>query len=142
MLAPRPPLQRSDIVAAARRYLGVRWVHQGRTRHGLDCLGLVVTVARDLGLPVQDITDYGRLPDTARLRSELMRQLVRQDGLAMRGGDVLWMRFESNPIHVALATDEHTIIHAYAQRRAVVEHRLDAEWRSRVNMVLSFPGVA
>ena len=99
-------------------------------------------MARDIGLRVDDVPDYGRLPDSARLRSELVRQLVRQDGCSQQPGDVLWMRFDRNPIHVGIANDKGGIIHAYAGQRRVVEHRLDAEWMARVNMVLSFPGAA
>jgi cell wall-associated NlpC family hydrolase len=51
---------RTDIVAAARTYLGVPWRHQGRTRAGLDCAGLIVMVARDLALSDYDSTAYGR----------------------------------------------------------------------------------
>jgi len=40
----------SDVVAQARKYMGVRWAHQGRSPAGMDCAGLVIRVAQDLGL--------------------------------------------------------------------------------------------
>jgi hypothetical protein len=33
------------------------------------------------------------------------------------------------------------LIHAYAQARKVVEHRLDGPWRDRVVQAYSLPGV-
>ena len=48
------------IVAEARTWLGVPWRHQGRSRAGVDCAGLVVLVARALELADHDSTAYGR----------------------------------------------------------------------------------
>ena len=53
----------AQVVAAGRCYTGVRWHHQGRTRAGLDCAGLIIRTAHDLGLSEFDLADYGRLPD-------------------------------------------------------------------------------
>jgi cell wall-associated NlpC family hydrolase len=130
---------RQDIVAAARGYLGVRWHHQGRSKAGVDCLGLVVVVAHELGLSTADSTDYGRLPDGMRLRNELARHLefVRGPG---EPGDVLLFRFERRPMHVGIVSDIG-LIHAFANLRKVVEHRLDDAWRARVVSAFRFPGV-
>jgi cell wall-associated NlpC family hydrolase len=43
---------------AARQWLGVPFVHQGRTEWALDCVGLLVMAARGAGIPIQDRTDY------------------------------------------------------------------------------------
>ena len=34
---------------AARAYIGVPWQHHGRSRHGLDCVGLLFLASRDIG---------------------------------------------------------------------------------------------
>jgi cell wall-associated NlpC family hydrolase len=130
---------RADVVATARGYLGVRWQHQGRSRAGLDCLGLVVVVAHQLGLSRADVRDYGRLPGAQRLRDELARHLV--PVREQQPGDVLLLRFERNPLHVAIVTPAG-IVHAYANQRRVVEHRIDQVWRERVVRCYAFPGVA
>lgn len=130
---------REQIVEAARAYLGVRWRHQGRTAQGMDCLGLIVAVARDLGLPHVDQTDYSRQPDGVRLRQELEAQMDRVE--TFQPGDVLMMRFDLNPQHVALVTDRG-IIHSYAQARRVVEHGMDDLWRKRVISAYRFREVA
>jgi hypothetical protein len=54
------PADPNAIIAAARSWLGVPWGHQGRTRQGVDCAGLVVLVGRGLGLADYDTTAYGR----------------------------------------------------------------------------------
>ena len=57
---------RTDIVAAARGWLGVPWRHQGRSRAGVDCVGLVVVVCRSLGLSDHDSTVCGSDSDPTR----------------------------------------------------------------------------
>lgn len=55
-------IARETVVAEARRWLDVRWEHQGRSAHGLDCVGLVVMVCRALGLSAYDLAAYPREP--------------------------------------------------------------------------------
>lgn len=132
-------IERASITAAARRYLGVRYVHQGRATVGLDCAGLVVRVARDLGIPAQDMAGYGRLPVGDALRQTLDAQAV--PVAHYREGDILLIRFQLEPQHLAIVTDSG-MIHSYAAARKVVEHRIDSHWASRIVAAYSFPGVA
>jgi len=131
-------ITRQEIINAARNYLGVRYKHQGRTKFGLDCLGLVVRVAHDLSLSNEDSTDYGSVPDGKRLMREMDARLdITMDA---KPGDVLLMRFDKNPQHLAIMTDKG-IIHSYAQVRGVVEHGLDDEWAKRIVRSYSFRGI-
>lgn len=129
---------RQQVIVAARSYLGVRWKHQGRSRLGIDCLGLLIAVASDLGLSAHDSTDYPRIPDGFRLMRELNTHLRPVSECDV--GDVLLMRFNTNPQHVAIKTDVG-IIHSYANARKVVEHGLDATWSSRIVCAYQFPGI-
>jgi len=132
-------VSRAEIVAAARSYMGVRWHHQGRTRAGIDCIGLVIAVARDLGLSTYDITGYSRTPDGVALRRVMAEQLVRVDH--MRPGAVLLFSFFGSPLHAAIVTEPGNMVHAFANARRVVEHRIDAVWRQRLFSVFDYPGV-
>lgn len=129
-----------DVIAVAGRYIGTRWHHQGRSRAGVDCIGLLVLVAQDLGLPVLDQTDYSHQPDGQRLQAALAEHLQPID--TPEPGAVLLMRFQQLPQHVALMADSGDIIHAYAHARRVVRHRLNDLWRSRIVRAYRFPGVA
>src|SRR4051812_45789055 len=55
-------VSREAVIAEARTWDGVRWVHQGRTRHGVDCVGLIVNVCWKLGITDYDFKSYGRVP--------------------------------------------------------------------------------
>jgi cell wall-associated NlpC family hydrolase len=111
----------------------------------VDCVGLVIGVARDLGLADVQIADYPRTPQASRLMTEC-RQHMRPLALAsVQPGDVLLMRFRREPQHVAVAADYvHgglSIVHAYEGAGAVVEHRLDDAWLARVVASFSIPGI-
>lgn len=40
------------------KYLGIPFIHQGRTLKGLDCYGLIIKVYEDLGFKLFDTKDY------------------------------------------------------------------------------------
>ncbi len=117
-----------EFVAAARAYIGTPFVHQGRSRHGLDCVGLVVCAARDAGLSLVDRMDYSPDPGSLLIK-ELVLQLVEVPD--KQPGDVLLMRFQGEPQHSAVLAGD-TVIHGYATVGKVVEHRLDAKWQRRI----------
>lgn len=136
-----------DIVNAARREKGTPFHHQGRaTRMGIDCIGLLVMVARELGIPHQDETVYGREPSPEELRKGLEASgLVEIDPSDRQLGDVLvfWIKNRERPRHVGIQTDLYGegLIHTYADVAKVVEHALDGFWRRRIAWVWRFPGV-
>jgi cell wall-associated NlpC family hydrolase len=127
-----------DIVVQARKYLGIKYKHQGRNEYGLDCLGLVVRVAHDLGLSKDDSTDYGKIPDGKRLMREIELRLDKV--VDYQEGDLLLMSFDSNPQHLAIVTDQG-IIHSYALAKKVVEHRLDEFWKQKIVRAYRFRGL-
>jgi len=132
-----------QIVTEARSWLGVRWHHQGRSRAGVDCLGMVHMVGVGCGLPRVTEPAYGRLPSGDRLVEELQRYCVRCTEPAV--GLLAVFRFDGHPKHVGFIGDYlHgglSLIHAYAINRKVVEHRLDDAWRARIVALFDLPGV-
>ena len=132
-----------QVIAAARGYLGVPWVHQGRSRRGVDCAGLVVMVARELGLTSFDVIGYARRPDGESLRAAIVEAGCVESDVQL--GALLLMRFKREPQHVALVADHpaggFSIVHALSTSRAVVEHRLDDAWRRRIVSAWELPGV-
>jgi cell wall-associated NlpC family hydrolase len=134
----------ADVVTQARTHLGTPWVHQGRQPGvGLDCVGLAVVVARELGIATPDATGYGRHPDGVTLLATL-----RATGWAEvppRAGCVALMSFRRGPQHVGLLVPYlHGglgLLHALSTRGQVVEHRLDDRWRSHIVGCWALPGV-
>mgnify|MGYP000308850099 CR=1 FL=1 len=135
--------QQRDTVATARSYLGTRWLHQGRTREGIDCIGLVIEVAKHVKGWTYDITDYARQATDETMLNLCHHHLEAKGLHEVQPGDVLIMAFDHQR-HAAIVGDypaphEVSIIHAYATSRAVVEQRLDTMWSNRVIGCFRFP---
>lgn len=135
-------MTRDDIVKAARSYMGVPFLHQGRTRAGLDCIGLVLNVGWELGfLPREyDVQGYSRTPD-GRLFAECDRMLKRIPAPVY--GCVLAMKFDREPQHIGIVGEHQghlTIIHALYPGKAT-EHRLLPPWPARIVGCFDVPGL-
>ena len=111
-------IDRAEIVAAARSWLGTLWIHQGRLKYvGVDCGGLIICVCKELGLLDFDPQAYGRIPDGCRLRALCDQYLLAKAVSDIAPGDVLLMRFTRHPQHLAIVGergDPFSLIHAYA----------------------------
>lgn len=118
-------------VEAARGFLGVRFQHQGRSEHGLDCAGLVIASWARCGVILGDVPGYGREPWKDGLRAAIEREFTPAIDGDRQPGDLLLFKIISEPQHIAIVTDRG-IIHAYAQARKVVETRLGLEWIDRI----------
>ena len=131
----------ADIIKTARRAVGVPFKHQGRDLKGLDCAGLLIWTARELGIEHFDHPAYSRRP-LGQLLQEIMDGQPALVRVARKpvAGDVLLMRFTKEPQHVALCAGD-TVIHSYEAVGKVCEHRLDDEWRRRIVRVYQFSGV-
>lgn len=129
--------ERLALIAEARSYLGVRFRHQGRSRQGVDCAGLIAVCLIALGREPTDVEAYGREPLNQGLRAMLVENFGEPIAKAdMQPGDVALMRFRGEPSHVGLVTDYPygglALIHAFAQVKKVVEHRIDSEWLGNI----------
>lgn len=120
-------------VAEARSYLGVKWRHRGRTRFGIDCIGLLVAAVEAGGVPMNDRRDYGREPWRDGLEGAIAERLGDPVADQWLPGDVALMRWENRPEagHVGIiGSDQYglTLIHCHSMS-SVIEHRIDEHWR-------------
>lgn len=121
----------NETVRIAREYIGTPYHHQARLKgHGVDCVGLVVCVARELGvLPSNvDVTGYSRIPDGKALMHHLTAHLDEVQKEDMAPGDVVCVAFDKWPQHVGILGNYiHgglSLIHACLHRGQVIETRL------------------
>jgi cell wall-associated NlpC family hydrolase len=129
------------IVAEARGWLGVPWRHQGRSRAGVDCAGLVTLVAKALGLADYDTTGYGR-----RAQGQVFVEHFRanMEGVPIpeaRPGDVLVFADHAYPCHCGFRTERPGrphLLHAHATRRRVIEEPYAGEWPAKVKFAFRF----
>jgi len=134
----------TPLVLAARRYLGVRFVHRGRLPHKLDCVGLVWRAYRDCGRDVPCPADYGREPNLPRFMGVIEGALGPSIGTGdLQPGDVVTLRTANHPHHLAIVGDYPggllSLIHASGEHGRVVEHRLSPEYLARIVTVHRSP---
>lgn len=144
-------ISRHLIVSQARSWIGVPFHHQGRTRQGCDCVGLVGAVAIGVGAVGSDwwavefdpsASGYARQPSNGTM-ARLCERFMRSANADMQVGDVLMMRFAREPQHLAIVADYvhggFSVIHA-AAGIGVVEHALSQKWASRIVGRYLLPG--
>lgn len=134
-------VKRAEFVAEARTWIGTPFLHQGRTRHGIDCAGVAIKCAHRLGISTFDIDGYSRVPSNGMMR-RLLREHTEEIPLAnIDIADLLHMAFATEPQHIVIVSsiDPVMIIHADSVVGRVVEHRLDGDWRSKVRGAYRIP---
>lgn len=136
-------IRAADLVAVARSWDGVPFVHQGRNRHGVDCIGLVLCV-RDQLLPwpegFAEAQHYRRQAVDGRLVSGIARHCTALS--APEPGALIVIKFPKQRIaqHVALCLGE-TLLHAYAPAGCVREVGYREPWRRLTVSLWRLPGV-
>lgn len=115
---------RSRVVSEARSYVGVRFRHQGRSRQGVDCAGLLYCVYNHVvGLNGNYIQYPNQL--TSGMAFRKMRdygdRISRNDA---GPGDTVLMNFCGSSTHLGILT-ERGVIHADGPLGRVVEHSLN-----------------
>lgn len=122
-----------SLSAAARKYIGVKFKHQGRKEHGLDCAGLVWIAYRDLGVTLSDFRKYP--PDPVRHGSKLTDYVIKELGEPfavepvryedIKENDVIVIRYRHEPHHMAVVGRHPlgylSLIHAHGLYGKVIE---------------------
>ncbi|MBN9542319.1 MAG: DUF1287 domain-containing protein [Alphaproteobacteria bacterium] len=130
---------RKKLTCSARQYLNVPFRHQGRNSHiGLDCIGLIMLVAKEIGINLIDEKDYPRIPQGDYFLNKITSQLPKKQTKDIAEGDMILFNINGAPSHVGIATfhgNEPYIIHSYAPLKKVVEHRLTDDWIQKIHSI-------
>lgn len=141
----------SRLVEQARTWLRVRYLHQGRNRHGADCVGFPLGVYAELGVDLPDWRAYGTEADPdellRRLRAALGPEVVSAPVCfaGLLAGDILLFRFPKTtvPRHLGIVAGREgggfNFIEANGNEGRVIERRLDERYLSRVTHVFRRP---
>lgn len=142
-------LNKQLIVDEAKTWLNVKWQHQGRTKRGVDCAGLVFCVGNDLKLMDYDFTQYGRRTSGQAFLHHFRdnMNMDRVDNVANRqSGDVLLLRDFQFPCHCGIferdESGQEWAIHAAAPKKKVVRDRYsDPDIEPKLIAVFRWRGV-
>lgn len=147
--------KRADVVAEARSWIGTPFQHQQSMKGvACDCIGLVMGVARMLGVISSDFASsadfapyagYARVPSGGTLARGCAKFMQPIPFALAEPGDVMLFRFNGEPTHCAIVADHPmgglSIVHAYAPLRHVIEARLNDTWLRRAVAAYVLPGV-
>lgn len=128
----------SAVAAQALTWVGTPFLHAGRVKGsegGVDCVGVLVGVAHELGLTDYDNRVYSRHVIPEILISEIERVCSPVLEGPSQIGDVLIFRVSGVAQHVGIQTTVG-FVHAWESVGKVVETRLDRFWGAQVAQVL------
>lgn len=135
-------MKRSEVCEHSKKFLGIPFIHQGRTDAGYDCAGFIRKIAEDCNLykdEVIDIKGYSRIPDGLSLRNALIKGTAKEKSFKnIKAGDIILMSFIKEPQHLSLYLGNGKIIHSYQGAGKIVMHDLDSKWLKRVVSVFEF----
>lgn len=141
-------IEKQRVVAAARSWIDTPFHHQSRLKHiGVDCIGLIIGVARELSLvpPDFDVQGYAETPDgrtLMRLAAMHMTEIAREE---MGPGDVVVTRFDQGAQHFGILGDYRhgglSIIHGASDPGRVIETRLMFGPSMQFVAAFALPGV-
>jgi cell wall-associated NlpC family hydrolase len=140
----------SRLVEAARRYKGTRFRHRGRSSSFVDCAGLGWRIYHDCGVDLPDFRLYGPEPHNDGLVQHMTVAFGAPVHVApvrfcdLQLGDVVVMRFQTEPHHVGMIADyvkpgHLSLIDADGMEGKVVERRLSEKYLARITHVFRKP---
>ena len=132
----------SQVVAEAFLLINTPYQHQGRIPGlAIDCIGLPIIVAKNLGLGDFDRIDYGRSPDgTFKEKIEAVCQPI-----VIQPGALVIFRISVEAQHCGIVTEHplggEGLIHAWDIAGKVVHQRM-GDWRKKIVGCYGLPGVS
>lgn len=113
---------RQDVVDAARSLLGTPFRLQGRDEQGIDCVGLLCYVGREIGDEIVDHPTYSTDPDTQQFLKYIEEQSDPAPKTPIKHGSIVLLRQAIFPMHCGIITMDKRkphIIHAYEDRGVI-----------------------
>ncbi|MHC4072997.1 MAG: NlpC/P60 family protein [Planctomycetota bacterium] len=134
----------NEIVECAHTLIGVPFRHQGRDLRGIDCVGVPIYIAKDLGIKEWNSVAYPPRPNMA-----LFEKLIRDTGSreVLYGerahGDMLRVMSFRFPVHIGIYVvspgGQEFMIHAFQPFKKVIKTPLNAQEWKKVHSVWRFP---
>ncbi len=135
---------RNDVVEFARDYVGIKFTRSGRDKmKGIDCVGLLTLVGRDLGQEIDDLLHYNFEPNPDAFLNTIRTQSNPASMNAIRPGMIVLLRQSIYPMHCGIMGINEsglTVINANMHARRVVEQPV-AEWRNSIIEVRDYKGL-
>lgn len=132
-----------QLIEEARTWIGVPFRHQGRSKYGTDCIGLIVCIrnAVEPWAGMYEPSNYSRT-SIESLLVDKMNEYGFTPVRKVAPGVVILIKWPKSktPTHVALCLGE-TMIHAYRRTEKVCEVGYREPWLRMTSGLYRMPGV-
>jgi len=142
---------RRQVVDAARSFIDVPYQHQGRSKRGVDCSGLIYLVCKKLEIPMRDTpVAYSSQPQGWQLIKPCEEQCWKpEDQRTLIPGDIVvfWGPNPKEPQHFGIIAPGHgvggiSLVHSFSKYGRVLEHGWNAWFSKHYWGRYLFPGTA
>jgi hypothetical protein len=120
----------------------------GRSRFGIDCVGLALLAARDIGYAVEDVTEYVRGAHGYDVVREIAARSRPASLVELRDDLIILFRDGIYPCHCGIlgtspegapgAAPAWSLVHAHAKAGKVVEDPFDG-WAGKATHAFALP---
>lgn len=134
-MKPIKPLmlhKENPIVIEARKYIGTKFFFKGRSNGGLDCAGLAVK-AIQVKIKNYEFLNYTYNPSVNIIKKELERICSIENEI--KPGYLGLFNLDGLPQHVAIFTNNNTIIHTYKRIGKVIEEKYSNYWKNKLDTI-------
>jgi cell wall-associated NlpC family hydrolase len=110
----------------------------------MDCAGLIIRVAWDLGISDYDTTGYSRMSLSHEFREKFAANMDKVAYTRAQPGDVLLIRDDIFPQHCGIVSERGgrpTLIHSFATKRRVVEDFMTDDILAKRVAAFAFRGI-
>lgn len=137
-------IRRENLISKAREWVGVNYHHQGASRYGCDCIGLVIGCLLELGSDFSsfDIPDRTERPNGNQFQTQIELVCGAPQERPPQAGDLALFKIYNEPQHCGIISDlgySLGLIHADRSLGKVVECALSKQWESRLIAIYHIP---
>ena len=130
-----------EYIVLVKSLVGCPYAHAGRSRDGIDCIGVAVVPLNEMGIYPDDAINYTREAFDKTLALEVGKRFDLVEASKRLPGDVLlfWCNRRTRlPQHAAVLVDNEEIVHAYLPLGRVVRGPIGA-WANRITHAFRIP---
>lgn len=135
-------MTRHDIITEALTWRGTKWRHQGRTKRGIDCAGLLLNVGNHLGLMDYHCSNYPRNTNRDHFINHFKIFGIQRTLGERKSGDMLLFRDGIYACHCGILDvcedGKEYIIHAYQIRENTVREMLVGDLLQKMTHCFSY----
>jgi cell wall-associated NlpC family hydrolase len=117
----------------ARKYVGIPYVHSGRTTKGIDCLGLLYLIySDDFGYDLPDYNNYTH-SDYSTIESVFKTNISQWERIEWpEVGCLIMFNIAGHTTHLGVFVGDGRFIHALDGSDCTIERVDSIKWRGRI----------